>query len=743
MRNVLLLSLLTVALAGSSAHAQVEPVENRTSRQTLTEAEIRIPLNQVVVQAPLFATPDSLAASLGLPIVYRYRSDSQTVVLQTESVDQARALALEISGWQGYSASPVHRIFVEPMAFTPNDPYFVPVSGFTGQWHLRNTVNPSIDVNIDPAWATDVTGLGVIVGIVDDSVEGTHPDLSPNFSAANSYDFADQDPDPAPALADDRHGISVAGVAAGRGGNGIGTTGAAPFATIAGLRVGFGGGSTDAEFADAVKYRSQGAIQTIRVKNHSYGYNAPFIADTLSRDALELSAQSGTIHSWSAGNSRGTSAQDTGKHIMLTSPWVIVTAALGYDGVFSNYSSWGSSVTVTAPSSDSGNPGITTTDRTGTGGYNGFVDNNYTAGFGGTSSSSPLVAGCLALLKQVAPNANVRVAKHLIARTAGKVNPTDTSTDGGWRTNAAGINFNANYGFGIMDAGAMVDLGKKMNTHYGSSSISSGTVNVAAGIPDNNATGISRTFVVAQNAKVEDVEVNLNVSHTFRGNIAGFITSPSGLKARFFTNSASDSGDNIVWRFLVNHFWGENTAGTWTIQLADLAAGTTGTWNNFSLKINTGQLAGARTINGQLNLLNWEASSAGIIDVNVYPAGGTTPITTVPATVNATGGFSVAPVLPDGTYDIAIKKSHWLRDRINGLVFSNGNSVSAQTWNLINGDANGDNSVDLLDYFRLSDSYNLSFGDVGFDAEADFNGDSSVDLLDYFILSDNYGVEGE
>ncbi len=61
---------------------------------------------------------------------------------------------------------------------------------------------------------------------------------------------------------------------------------------------------------------------------------------------------------------------------------------------------------------------------------------------------------------------------------------------------------------------------------------------------------------------------------------------------------------------------------------------------------------------------------------------------------------------------------------------------------IVNGDANQDNSVDLLDYFALSDSYALSTGDVGINPAADFNKDESVDLLDYFILSDGYGIQG-
>lgn len=68
------------------------------------------------------------------------------------------------------------------------------------------------------------------------------------------------------------------------------------------------------------------------------------------------------------------------------------------------------------------------------------------------------------------------------------------------------------------------------------------------------------------------------------------------------------------------------------------------------------------------------------------------------------------------------------------------------------GDINGDNSVDLIDYFALSDYYGLTTDDAtfynvsadgltGFDA--DLNLDDSVDLLDYMIISDNYNLSGD
>lgn len=742
-RPLLTLSLLVACLPGTGAYAQADPPETRSLTARELSEESFVSTNQIAVRVPLFTRPEWLGAQLGLRLVYQYKSDPQWAVFETATASEARSLASQIERWRGFVAAPVHLIRIQRESFEPNDPYFVPVGGYPGQWHLRNNVNPLLDVNIDSAWGGDVTGQGVTIGIVDDSIEGSHPDLAPNFQPALSWDFFDQDSDPSPE-GEDKHGISVSGVAAARGGNDLGVTGAAPFANLAGLRIGFGKTDSEARVADAVMYLSSGANKLIQVKNHSYGFTVPFLPDVLSLNALETSAMSGTIHCLSAGNSRGSTAQDTGKHMLRNSPWAIVVAATGSTGQWASYSSWGSNVTCTAPSSTASGLGITTTDRTGAAGNNGFLDDNYTSTFGGTSASSPLVAGCMALLKQVAPDADARVAKHLLARTCIKVDGSSIVNDGGWRTNAAGVHFNANYGFGLIDAGALVDLGKRMNVHFEPSAVSSGTISVGTVIPDNNTTvGITRSFVVTQPARVEDVEVELNISHTNRGHVAGYLTSPSGLKARFMIASGGDSGDDLNWRFLLNHFWGENAQGTWTIQMTDGAAGTVGTWNSYAIKVNCGELAGARKIEGHLDLQEWQGSKARAVELDVFEPGSVTPMVSVSAQVGSDGNFTVAPVLPDGTYDLAMKTGHWLRKRLNGLVFSDGNTISPKSWSLVNGDANEDNVVNVLDYSRLSDSYNLSVGEPGFDSNCDFNGDESVDLLDYFILSDSYNRVGD
>jgi len=292
-------------------------------------------------------------------------------------------------------------------AFVPNDPLFFrgtaagARAGYYGQWHLENKMpvvegeNAGRDARLAGAWAKGWTGDGVTIGIIDDGTQGDHPDLSDAFQNGLSWDFG------RPAAANrasllrgapvknamgdkgDNHGTPVAGVAAARGGNGIGTTGAAPLAGIAALRL-LGLGLPDAAEAAAIRYQGQtnragrpdpyapvnwAVGVSVRVKNHSYGPDHPFQASDRGTivPALAESAAHGVIHVFSAGNQRLTyPTADSNKIESNANPNTITVAALGSDGRYASYSSYGANVFVTAPS-NSFNPGnfsIATTDRT-------------------------------------------------------------------------------------------------------------------------------------------------------------------------------------------------------------------------------------------------------------------------------------------------------------------------------------------------------------------------------------------
>jgi subtilisin family serine protease len=515
-------------------------------------------------------------------------------------------------------------------AFTPNDPYYFTGSpaGFKGQWHLSVQSSGAVyDANVVPAWNRDITGQGVVIGIVDDGLQAAHPDLSPNFDAADSENFSDGiggSVDPSPVNSNtaannpdgDNHGTSVAGVAAARGGNGIGVTGAAPYASLAGLRINFPAQTTQM-FVDATLYHSSGGNTNIKVKNHSYGISAPYIPSVAEANAVVTSTNAGTIHVFAAGNERcveggsGSGAcsssldGDANKKHLQSLQETITVAALGSNGKFASYSNYGANVWVTAPSNSSGFFGITTTDRTGgaatTGGYNNsasgdidtFPDLNYNSIFGGTSSATPLVSGIMALGKQVQPNLNNRMAKHLLARTSRKIDAADADARGGWITNAAGFNFDENYGFGLIDADAFTAQAALTAAVTPLVTQTIGITNVNQSIPDADLTGISRSFVLGPGLPLEEMEVHLNYTEQYRGDVEAFLTSPSGTVSRLMYRNFLDgngSATTLDWTFLSNAFWGESPLGTWTLNLKDVYAVGTGTWNNYSILAKMGTL---------------------------------------------------------------------------------------------------------------------------------------------------------
>lgn len=490
--------------------------------------------------------------------------------------------------------------------FVPNDPYFnrdTPYAGANGQWYLQNQYNPGMDINVMGAWARGLTGLGVLVAIVDDSFQTNHPDLSPNFDILNSYNFgrlADpaQSTLPDPVYADDQHGVSVAGLIAGRGGNGIGITGVAPYAGLAGIRVDFNL-QTDEMFAMATLYHSSGDNTSIKIKNHSYGMSETYVPLPLEYAALQESAGAGTIHIWSAGNDRGTRGQDTNKKDLASRKEAIAVAALSSEGTFSSYSNFGANVFVTAPSnSSSGFYGVTTTDRTGEAyGYNGsndsFPDSDYTSLFGGTSASAPIVSGVIALGKQVQPNMDVRMAKHLLARSSDIVDAADASfeSDGGWKVNGAGLSFNQNYGFGRINAERFTQLASQYSGVTAQTSASTGLVNLgSAALPDGTGWGLRVQVQMLDTTPLEEVLVYINATHTYRGDLEAYVTSPSGMTSRLFVRSGSDSQSDIDWTFSTNAFWGESPYGNWSLDLYDVWEGDVGTWNSFDMMFDMGEL---------------------------------------------------------------------------------------------------------------------------------------------------------
>lgn len=533
--------------------------------------------------------------------IVKNRSILIIIIVVTLSVaiqQSAKALSTK-DAYRGLVQGPV----LKTRYFSPDDPYF------PNQWHLDHSTRP--DANVVSAWGNGYTGAGVTIGIVDDSLQYNHPDLSPNYVAADSFDFGQNDGDPSPVFANDNHGTSVAGVAAARGGNTLGVTGAAPEAGLAGLRIDFDNQTTQM-FVDATLYHSSGDNTNIKVKNHSYGISVPYIDSTPEVNALKTSAGAGTIHVFAAGNERddhglwtgGGGDGDANKKHMQNVQETIAVAALGWNGTFASYSNWGANVFVTAPSSGSG-VRITTTDRTGNNGYNSdgsgdgdsFADTDYTSIFGGTSSAAPLVSGIMALGKQANDNLDVRMAKHLLAMTSVIVDEFDATetSDGGWMPNAAGYKFNQNYGFGLINADAFTTQAKLFGGVSPLVTETTGLITVNSAIldaiDDDVTPGtLSRQFSLSTSGMLEEIEIDLGITHTWRGDLQATLTSPWGTTSRLMYRNITDSINDLDWTFTTNAFWGENPVGDWTLTVEDWFSFDTGIWDSFSVLAKTGNL---------------------------------------------------------------------------------------------------------------------------------------------------------
>lgn len=98
----------------------------------------------------------------------------------------------------------------------------------------------------------------------------------------------------------------------------------------------------------------------------------------------------------------------------------------------SNYSNVGDSISICAPSSGAGGHGVLTSDVMGKfirGGRTieaGYSPGAFTPSFGGTSSSTPLVAGIAALILSLKSSMKAAEVKSLLQATARKIGPASS-----------------------------------------------------------------------------------------------------------------------------------------------------------------------------------------------------------------------------------------------------------------------------------------------------------------------------
>jgi len=496
-------------------------------------------------------------------------------------VDIESDIAIEIfAEWQrdGFieTAYPLIEKTMNPK-WTPDD------SLFGDQWHLQNTgqTNGGVsgeDVNITGAW-NNYRGSGIVIGIVDDGLDWNHADLDNYYADTLDYDFCNNDGDPTPS-SNDGHGTSAAGVAAAAGNNSIGVSGAAPLASLAGLQL-ISCSTTDTREGNALSHERQ----SIDIYSNSWGPSdngrtveapGPLMMAAFENDVDQGRGGLGNVITWAAGN--GLDDDDNSNYDgYANSRHTIAVTAVTHKGEQSWYAEPGANILVAAPSDGDGE-GITTTDIEGNGGYE---NGDYTDGFGGTSSATPLASGVIALMMDANPNLAYRDIQHILVQTCRKNDASDSS----WSGNGAGHIVSHKYGFGVVDASAAVNLALNWNNVDEEISFLSGNIDMNnLNIPDNS-NAVTDTVSVSESIKVEHVEVIVDISHDYRGDLEIILTSPQGTQ-NILSEKHADSGNNWNnWMFTSVHNWDEDSTGNWTISVQDQGNEDDGTFHDWELNI--------------------------------------------------------------------------------------------------------------------------------------------------------------
>ena len=447
------------------------------------------------------------------------------------------------------------------------------------QWHLNNALGE--DINVEPVWSDGIKGEGINIAVVDDGMDWNHEDLVDNVDASRNHDYTGYNDVHHPF---EHHGTAVAGVIAARD-NGIGVRGVAPQATIYGYNY-LAVEPTDALRADAMARNSV----TTAVSNNSWGpTDGPGLgtANAFWKQAIKSGLNQGfdgkgVLYVWSGGNGH---LEGDNSNLDELANFYAVTAACSVNDADkrSNYSEQGANLWVCAPSDDDDDEyrGIITVENS----------DRYRDDFGGTSSAAPTVSGVAALMRQANPNLTWRDLKLIIAASARKNDPTNP----GWKDGASKYgassaadryHFNHEYGFGVVDAKAAVDMAKGWSNSLPpllSSTAASGSLNFL--VPDLPATGVPTTFYHELTLNTDDidftefVEVNVTFSHESFRDLDIDLISPSGtvshLTVQFDTYTPDDPTDldyiplRSSFRLGSAKHLGEDPNGEWQLWVTD------------------------------------------------------------------------------------------------------------------------------------------------------------------------------
>ncbi len=486
------------------------------------------------------------------------------------------------------------------------------------QWHLEdrtpgreaNDSADDVDINVEEVWSDTtladgttvsdgIKGQGINVAVVDDGMDINHDDLSPNVNKSLNYDYGSNSYTTSNIYQPrHHHGTAVAGLIAARDYS-FGVRGVAPRATL--YAHNFLAEQSDYAEADSMSR----SMDVTAVSSNSWGpYDGPGLGyataawdAAVERGVTEGYGGKGVFYAFAAGN--GGDRNDNANLDEYANFYAVTSVcAVNSSGVKSDYSEYGAPLWVCAPSNNrlGGYLGIVTTENS----------DRYQDSFGGTSAATPMVSGVVALMRHANPELTWRDIKLILAATASKVDPDSTRWETGankYGSTTETYNWNRNYGFGLVDAKAAVDLAKTwvtlapLESYEEETTVSDGT------IPDASSSAISSKINISSSDTdmefIEFVEIRPDFSHRSFRDLKIELVSPSGTTTEIL--DSTDRGGPIsffgfivgeipiplngTYRMGASQFLGEDPTGDWTLRITDeVDNNKEGTLNSWTIK---------------------------------------------------------------------------------------------------------------------------------------------------------------
>ncbi|KAI3381376.1 hypothetical protein SNEBB_005173 [Seison nebaliae] len=454
-------------------------------------------------------------------------------------------------------------------------------------------------MGIKEAWSAGYSGKNIVITIIDDGIERSHPDLRTNYDKRASIDLNDRDDDPTPRYDLDnsnRHGTRCAGVSSAVANNSLCGMGIAFNSKIGGIRM-LDGDITDALEAISLMHQNE----YIDIYSSSWGpedngrtLDGPgrLANHALIQGIVNGRKGKGVIYVWASGNG-GLFQDNCGADGYVSSIYTVSIGSITINGRSPYYvEKCTSTIAVTYSSGNectSFDCGIVSTD----------LHNKCTYGHSGTSASAPLAAGIIALILEANPNLGWRDVQHIIIRSAtlDEINPRDAL----WRINGVGRRYSHLFGYGLMNAKKMVDLAENWkpikepakvciikservglirNKHANSVVLFRIDVEDSCNYFDERQKGKNYSMYELFNGTesikavkpsniLEHVQIIYSGEQEQRGRLKISLISPSNTLSILFDRRTHDHSnlpfDN--WFFSSLHFWGENPFGRWIIKV--------------------------------------------------------------------------------------------------------------------------------------------------------------------------------